>query len=153
MIVKKIFSTLLVFIIGFTASAQFVAKMEVKEPIDGICDPKEVYALFPSFEGQVEAICPVSKEDILKRLNSEIEFLITNPKYKDKGMIGLVINCKGDVVRCEMDNKTKSIDLDKQIELVFNSLGVWKSGKLNGKNVDSSLLFSFKIKKGVIIFE
>jgi hypothetical protein len=150
---KKTILTLLIGIIGLTASAQFVAKMEVKEDIPGICDKNEVYALFSSFEGQDKAICPITKEYILKRLNSEIQFLKDNPKYKDKGMIGLVINCKGEVVKCKMDNKTKSAELDKQIEAVFNSLGEWKSGKLNGKNVDSSELFSFKIKKGVISFD
>lgn len=150
---KKTILTLIVGFIGLTASAQFVAKMEVKEDIPGICDKNEVYALFPSFDGQDEAICPISKEDILKRLNSELQFLKDNPKYKDKGMIGLVINCKGEIVKCKMDNKTKSAELDNQIEAVFNSLGEWKSGKLNGKDVDSSKLFSFKIKKGVISFD
>lgn len=152
-IMKKTILTLIIGFIGLTASAQFVAKMEVKEDIPGICDKNEVYALFPSFEGQDQAICPISKEEILKRLNTEVKFLKDNPKYKDKGMMGLVINCKGEVVQCKMDNKTKNGELDKQIEAVFNSLGDWKAGKLNGKNVDSSRLFSFKIKKGVISFD
>ena len=52
-----------------------------------------------------------------------------------------------------MDNETKNPELDKQIEAVFNSLGEWKAGKLNGKEVDSSILYSFKIKKGEIDFE
>lgn len=150
---KKLLFTILTLIVGFSASAQFVAKMEVKEPIEGICDPNEVYALFPMFEGQEKAICPISKNEILKRLNSEVQFLKDNPKYKDKGMIGLIINCEGKVVKCKMDNKTKSPELDTQIEIVFNSLGEWKSGKLNGKKVDSSNLFSFKIKKGEFVFE
>lgn len=137
---------------SINASAQFVAKMEVKEPIEGICNEKEVYALLP-FDGQEKAICPVSENDILKRLNSEIQFLKDNPKFKGKGMIGLIINCKGEVVQCKMDNKTKSAELDKQIEEVFNSLGEWKAGKLNGKKVDSSVLYSFKIKKGKITFD
>jgi len=126
--------------------------MEVKEPIEGICNEKEVYALLP-FDGQEKAICPISENDILKRLNSEIQFLKDNPKFKGKGMIGLIINCKGEVVQCKMDNKTKSTELDKQIEEVFNTLGEWKAGKLNKKKVDSSVLYSFKIKKGKITFE
>jgi len=44
-----------------TISGQFVAKMEVKEPIQGICDGNEVYALIPSFDGQVEALCPAQR--------------------------------------------------------------------------------------------
>ncbi|HCZ35027.1 MAG TPA: hypothetical protein DHV26_03785, partial [Cytophagales bacterium] len=63
------------------------------------------------------------------------------------------INCKGQVVQCKMDNKTKSADLDKQIELVFNSLGQWTAGKLDSKEVDTSKLFSFKIKKGQFYFD
>ena len=150
---KKTIVALVIGMIGLTASAQFVAKMKVKEEIPGICDKNEVYVLFSAFEGQDKAIRPTTKEDILKRLNSEVQFLKDNPKYKDKGMIGLVINCKGKVVKCKMDNKTKNAELDKQIEAVFNSLGEWKSGKLHGKNVDSSELFSFKIKKGVLSFD
>lgn len=136
-----------------TASGQFVAKMEVKEPIDGTCDANEVYYLFSSFNGQEVAVCTFTKDEILTRLNSDVNFIKDNPKYKDKGMIGLIINCKGEVVLCRMDNKTKSTILDGQIENVFKSLGDWKPGKLNGIQVDSSQLFSFKIKKGVFYWD
>jgi hypothetical protein len=135
-----------------TISAQFVAQMEVKEPIEGLCSENEVYALLP-FQGQEMAVSPVTDEQILDRLNNEIQFLKDNPKYDDKGMIGLVINCKGEVVQCKMDNKTKSPELDKEMEAVFNSLGSWKAGRLNNKNVDSLKLFSFKIKNGKVVFE
>jgi len=150
---KKVLTILWMTLIGLNASAQFVAKMEVKENIPGICDKNEVYALFPSIKGQEEAVCPVTKEQILQRLNTEVSFLKDNPKFKDKGMIGLVINCKAEVIKCEMDNKTKSTELDKQIEDVFNSLGSWNAGKLNGKEVDTSRLFSFTIKNGKFYFD
>jgi hypothetical protein len=150
---KRTFLILLTAVFGLTATAQFVAKMEVKENIPGICDKNEVYVMFPSLKGQEEAVCPVSKEEILKRLNSEVKFLKDNPKHKDKGMIGLIINCKSKVVQCKMDNKTKSPALDKQIEAVFNSLGEWKAGKLDGKEVDTSRLYSFKIKNGEFTFD
>ena len=144
---KKILFILLTATYSLAASAQFVAKVEMTEHIEGICDSNEVYALIPSLKGQKEATCVVSKEEIQKRLN-EIPFLNDNPKYKDKGMMGLFINCKGELVQCKMDNKTKSEELDKQIEDVFRSLGIWKAGKLNGKEVDTILLYSFTIKKG-----
>ena len=150
---KKTFLILMTIAIYSTVSAQFVAKMEVKEPIEGICNENEVYALFPMFDGQEEAVCPVSKKEIINRLNNEVAFLLENPKYKDKGMIGIIINCKGEVVQCKMDNKTKSEELDKQIEAVFNSLGEWEAGKLNRKEVDSSRLFSFAIKKSKFYFD
>ena len=150
---KRIIFGLLISFFSINVSAQFVATMEVKEPIAGICNEKEVYALFSMLEGQEEAICPVYKDELLKRLNSEVQFLLDNPKFKGNGMIGLVINCKGEVVQCKMDNKTNSTELDTQIEAVFNSLGDWKAGKLNGNKVDSSILYSFKIKKGKITFD
>ena len=149
----KLLPTLLFVIIGYSSSAQFIARVEMKEAIPGICNKDEVYALFNSFRGQGEPVCPITKEEILKRLNAEVSFLKDKPKYKDKGMVGLIINCKAEVIQCKMDGKTKSTELDKQIEAVFNSLGVWKEGRLNGAAVDASVLFSFKIKKGVFVFE
>ena len=130
------------------SSAQFVARMEAKEPIPGVCNMKNIIVMFPTFKGQEVAIAPVSVKDIEKRLNSDVKFLAENPSYTDKGMIGLVINCRGEVVKCKMDNKTKNHELDKQIENVFNSLGEWKAGKLNSKPVDTSNLFSFMIENG-----
>ena len=149
---KKIIVVLLVSTLWMSVTAQFVAKMEVKEEIPGVCNKNEVYVLFPSFKGQVQAVCPVSDDSILKRLNAEVQFIKDNPNYSDKGMIGLVINCKGEVVKCKMDNKTQNTDLDKQIEAVFNSLGLWKAGKLNKKEVDTSRLFSFKIENSTFTF-
>jgi hypothetical protein len=51
---------------------------------------------------------------------------VINPKHKDKGMIGLVINCKVEIVKCKMDNKTKNPELDKPMESVFNTIGEWE---------------------------
>lgn len=150
---RQILITFFALLIYSATYSQFVATMEVKEPIPGLCNDKEVYALFPSFKGQEEAICPVSKDQILERLNNEVQFLKDNPKYDDKGMIGIVINCKGEVVKCKMDNKTKNPELDNQIEDVFNSLGTWKAGRLNKKDVDTSKLFSFKIKNGQVSWD
>lgn len=150
---KQLILALFTFLLHPTISAQFVATMEVKEPIPGVCDQKKVYVLFPMFKGQQEAVCPLSKEDILKRLNTEVTFLHDKPDYNDKGMIRLVISCRGEVVQCEMDNKTKDPTLDKQIEAIFNSLGKWKAGYLSRKQVDTSRLFSFKIVNGKFTFE
>jgi hypothetical protein len=145
---KSIFLIVFSILTATVINAQFVAKVEIKEPVKGLCNDKEVYSLFPGFTGQKEAICPVSDEEISKRLDSAVTFLKDNPKYKDKGMIGIMINCKGEVVKCEMDNKTKDATLDNQIVAVFAALGQWQAGQLNGKPVDSMRLFSFEIKKG-----
>ena len=93
------------------ASAQFVAKMQLKEPIKGLCS-NDVYTLLPSFKGQKEPICPVSVEDITKRLNQEVTYLKDSSNYEDKGMVDIIINCKGEVVKCEIDNKTRNPILD-----------------------------------------
>lgn len=126
-----------------------VAKMEVKEPIEGICNNEEVYAIIPGLSNQKEAKCPVSKDAILVRLHFRVDYIKKNPKHKDKGMIAVIINCKGEVVRCKMDQKTKSEELDKQIEKVFSELGDWEAAQVGGEDVDSVLLYSFKIKKGI----
>ena len=150
---KKIFVLLSSTLCFFIGSAQFVAKMEIKEPIAGLCSAKDVYVMFPGFKGQTEAECPVKNDEILRRLDSAVTFLKDNPAYEDKGMLNLIINCQGKVVQCMMDNKTKSPQLDEQIVVVFNSLGDWKPGKLNKKTVDTSKLWSFKIEKGKISFD
>jgi hypothetical protein len=153
----KLMKTIIIFTISIflftTVSAQFVAKVEVREPIQGLCNDKEVYTLFPMFGDQKEAVCPLSKEEITRRLDSAVTFLKDNPKFKDKGMVNIWINCKGEVVKCEMDNKTKDATLDMQIVAVFAALGKWEAGRLNGKPVDSLRLYSFEIKKGQITVE
>ena len=127
--------------------------MQIKEHIPGICDEKNVYVIFSMFKGQEEAKCPVSNNEITGRLNTEVTYLKDSSNFTDKGMVNLIINCKGELVKCEMDNKTKSADLDKQIVAVFNTLGKWKAGKINGEKVDVSRLWSFEIKNGVISIE
>lgn len=148
------FNLLFVFalFVSTSVSAQFVARMEVKEPIEGVCNQQEVYSLLP-MKGQVKAVCPLGKEEVLNKLSEGVVFLKEYPEHSDKGMVNLIINCRGEVVKCEMDNKTKSSELDEQIVAVFKSLGDWKPGKLNGKKVDSSYLWSFTITEGQISFE
>lgn len=102
------------------------------------------------FGDQVEAACSVADSTIERRLNDEVQFLKDHPKYNDKGMVNMIINCKGEVVQCKIDNKTKSPDLDDQVVAVFKSLTAWKAGKLNGGEVDSLRLWSFEVKKGRI---
>lgn len=128
-----------------------VAKMEVKEPIKGVCDNANVFAILPlPGNGQVKAKAPKTKEEITQELNSKISFLKDKPDYEDKGMVNLIINCKGELVRCEIDNKTKSPELDSQIVAVFAELKTWTAGKINNNSVDTSVLYSFTIKNGKI---
>jgi hypothetical protein len=132
-----------------TASAQFVARVQMKEPLEGICDNDNVYVMFPGMTGQVAAECSLTDDEIEKMLN-EIPFLKDNPKYKCDAMIGFYVNCEGELLGCKMDNKTGNEELDAQIEAVFNKLIDWKAGTLNGKKVDTHVLYSFVVKKGKI---
>lgn len=149
---KKTLLVIIILAFSSTISAQFVAVLEVTDPVEGVCDNSKIYALFSILEGQVEPAPPISKEEILNKLNKEVAYLKENPKSKYKGMVGMIINCKGEVVKCEMENTDKSV-LDKQIVAIFNSLGKWQAGILDGKDVDSNVLFSFKIKKGLFTFD
>ena len=150
---RKPILILLTFIICSAASAQLIATVEMKEPLAGICDNNHVYGLSSAFKGQVEPVCPISKEELLRRLNT-IPFLKDYPKYKDKCIVSFFINCKGKVVKCAMDNKTHSPELDQQIIGIFNSInGDWKAGKLNGQDMDATQLYGITIKKGTITFD
>src|ERR1700740_1123644 len=115
---KKIFFAFVI-VIAAKAPAQLIATSEMKTPVEGICDNKKVYALFSSFKGQAEAVCPVSKEEILKRVNENVTFIQADKKYKENCSVNFLINCKGDVVRFEVHNYTKVKELDAHLEAVL----------------------------------
>jgi TonB family protein len=144
----------IVFLFGLfavhAASAQFVARMEVKGPLPGACDSTNVYALIPGFTGQVAPTPGLTKKQIEDLLNKEVKFLADNPKFKGEMMINCIINCSGEMIRCEVDNRSGNDELDAQILAVFKKLTKWTPGVLNGKAVDAVELFSIEIKKGKI---
>ncbi|MCW3085425.1 MAG: hypothetical protein JWP12_2791 [Bacteroidetes bacterium] len=151
---KKI--TILFFaIIAFKAvSAQMmIATMEVKEPIPGTCSEKTVYALFGGFKGQTQAVPPITEKEMMKKLQEELAFLKENPHYKGTLMMSCIINCKGEMVRCEVDNKSGNDQLDQQVLAIFNTFKTWGAGTLNGNAVDCVELFSIDIKKGKVKME
>jgi len=150
---KNMLCVLLLVQVSLTSHSQLVARAEIKEKIEGICDIKNVYTLLPMFGDQKEAVCSVPDSTIERKLNEEAEFLKDKPKYNDKGMVSIIINCKGNVVQCKIDNESKSPILDEQVVNVFKTLTSWKAGKLNGKEVDSMRLWSFEVKKGKIILK
>ena len=150
---RKVFVFFLATVICTSASAQFVARMQLKESVKGVCNEKNVIVAFPGFSDQEEAVSPASEKEIVEKLNSGVTFLHDKPDFEDKGMINLIINCKGELVQSKMDLKTKDPALDAQIEAVFKSLIEWKPAKLKGKKVDSARLYSFKIVKGKFTFD
>jgi hypothetical protein len=136
---------------ALSAQAQLIARVELKQPIAGICDNNNIYALFGGFKGQVPPVPPLTREELLARLNSELSFLKANPKFKGKFSINFFINCKGEVVQCEIGISSKEPELDAQVLKIFKELTQWKAGKLDGKEVDASEIFSYKIKKGQVL--
>jgi hypothetical protein len=128
-----------------SSMSNMVARMEVKEKIEGVCDNSNVIAILPfPGNGQVKAKAPKTKEEITLELNSRVSFLKDKPDYEDKGMVSLIINCKGEMVRCETDNKSKSPELDSQIVAVFGELKIWTAGSINNNPVDTVELYSLR---------
>lgn len=155
---KNLLFTALAFILLAACSSSkkstpmnMIATMQVKEPIKGVCDNSKVIAILPFPDNaQIAAKPPLTDEEISAKLNAEVTFLKDKPKYSDQGMVGLVVNCKGKMVRCKIDNKTQSPELDQQIVDVFSKLVDWTAGTVNGKPVDTINLYSFEITDGVI---
>lgn len=134
-----------------TGVSNMVATMQVTEPIPGVCNNSRVIAILPfPGNGQIKAQAPLTNQEIEEQLNSNVNFFHDKSDYNDKGMVNLIVNCKGQMVRCKIDNKTKSPTLDEQIVAVFSILEKWKPGTINGESVDTSVLYSFKIENGII---
>lgn len=77
-----------------------VARMQIKEPIKGVCDNDNVIVILPMpGNGQAKAKAPKTKEEILEDLNSKVSYLHDNPDYEDKGSMNLIVNCKGELVQ------------------------------------------------------
>ena len=129
-----------------------IATVEMDETVIGICDQSRVISILPfPGNGQVKASPEKTDEEIEKELNMEVSFLKENPIADDKGMVGLFVNCKGEMVKCRMSNKTQSPILDEQIVAVFSQLKKWSPGKFGRDSVDTYVLYSFTIKEGKIV--
>lgn len=155
---KKILFSAIALSILFSCSStknssmgNMIATMQVDEPIPGVCDNSKVIAILPfPGNGQIKAKAPLTEEEIIKNLNTEVDFLKGKTDYNDKGMVNLIINCEGKMVRCQIDNKTQSPELDQQMVNVFSKMVNWKPGTVNGQPVDTTVLYSFEINNGII---
>lgn len=145
---KSIIAFVLILLSTTSIQAQLIAKVQLKEKVVGICDHDNIYSLFNHWDGQVEPKCSISKEEMQEELN-KIQYLKDHPKFKGKGMIGMYVNCKGEVVGWRISIKLNE-DIDAELLKVFKTFNEWTAGTLNGKSVDSDELFSYKIKKGVL---
>jgi TonB family protein len=79
-----------------------------------------------------------------------VQFIRDNPKFKGELMINCIVNCKGELVQCRVDNKSGNDELDKQVLAVIKSMTKWTAGVLDGNTVDCSVLFDIHLKKGKI---
>lgn len=137
-------------IFSFNANSQIIATVQMKEPIEGICDNDKVYALFSGFTGQEVPKCSISEEEMQLILNEKLKFLKDNPSFKGKGMVGVYINCEGEALNWHISVSTKNETLDTELLEIFETFNEWTAGRLNNKTVDCSELISFEIKKGKI---
>jgi hypothetical protein len=149
----KLFFTILTVISVTSIKGQIIATIQMDKPVEGICDNNKVYALFSAFKDQSEAVCPLSKEEILKKVNENVTFIQADKKYKDNCGVRFLINCKGEVVRFEVNNHTKLEELGAHLDKALRPVTGWKPGKLHDTDVDSEFTFLFKVKKGQIVFE
>jgi tRNA 2-selenouridine synthase SelU len=122
-------------------------KISGYEKLDGICNPGNVAARFSIFTYTSSSNKRIKK--IEKELNSKIKSLKTYSSLSEERMINLVINCKGAVLKSEIDTKKIQPDVKSEIENAFKMLRIWTKRKYNGET-DSSILITFKIENGVI---
>lgn len=148
---KLLSSTFLLFLC-LSSQAQLIATVELKEPVEGMC-AETMYALFSGFDGQQQPTCSLSDEELVQLMNEEIEYLKTHPKAKGKGVMGLFINCDGEVIQTSSGLEDSDSELSNQIEQFLMEHGEWEPGTFNDENVDCSELISIKIKKGVIYLD
>lgn len=134
-----------------SSGMNMVARMQVTEPIDGVCDNANIIAVLPlPGNGQVEAVPPISESKIEAELNTSVAFLSDYPDFEGKGGVNLIVNCKGEMVKCSIDNKSSSDELNQQVLAVFANLKKWKPGTIQNKPVDTVVLYSFTVKNGKI---
>jgi hypothetical protein len=151
---KLLLVSILSLLYNLSSAQQMAMTMEVKGDVTGLCDQSKVYTLYMMkyFSGNsaIEGNYPLSNEQLTSKLNEEISFLKKKPKHKDKFGVRIIVNCKGEVVSIEFENKTKSKELDEEILKIFRSLEGWTAGRFNGELVDSTKPYYFKIKAGEI---
>ncbi len=156
-VIVMVFLFLAITSFGQIEGKQIALIMKVNENVKGLCDKSKVYSLYmmKQFPGSnaTEGQYPLNEIELLKLLNEKATFLKDNPKFRSKFSVRVIVNCKGELVSCELENKTKSNDLNRQILEVFKSLNGWGAGTFNGELVDSTKPFYLRIKGGEIIKE
>lgn len=131
-------------------SAQAIATTEIKENNENICKPEKVYTVIPTLADEYAPGQPLKRKKMEAQMNKEMESLQSMPDTAVKGMLTLVINCRGEVAQAYTDLKDEFPELDKEITAQIMSMGNWKPGVFKKKKVDTMLLVSFTVKDGKI---
>ena len=122
-------------------------KISGYENLNGICNPENVEARFSIFTYTYRTNFRIRK--IENELNSKLNSLKKYSSLSEDRMINIVLNCKGDVLKSEIDAKIIESNIKNEIENAFRMLSIWKKRKYNG-SIDSSILISFKVENGII---
>ncbi len=157
--VIKVASIMLVLLIFNACSSSkksglknMVARMQVKSPIDGVCDNNNVFVIFPiPGNAQQKALPLISFEEMAIVLNEKLNFLKDNPTYTAKGTVDIVINCNGELVQCQANNKEFDEQLNKQLKELISEFKKWKPATIQNKKVDSFQFISIEIKQGKVV--
>ncbi|MCU0422158.1 MAG: hypothetical protein MUC81_05040 [Bacteroidia bacterium] len=126
-----------------------VARMQVKSPIDGVCDNNNVIVILPiPGNAQQKALPPITFQELANLLNEKLSFLKDNPTYTAKGYINVIINCKGEMVQCLANSKDLDEKLNKELETLIGEFKQWKPATVQNKIVDSMQLISIEVNQG-----
>lgn len=133
-----------------TQGETMVAVMEVKEPIEGLCNQNEVYALMSFFDkGQIKSEMQISEPDFLNLVETNLRQLVDQTTNYET-TANVIVNCKGKLVQAKPSKPGDMPNLDEAFAETVSKIEKWSIGTLNGQPVDNSLFVSIKIEEGVI---
>ncbi len=124
--------------------------MTVREPLPGACDSTRVFGFYNKYEGQLQAVPPMTLAEIQLKLTNEVQFLKSHPKYTGSVIVECVINCKGELILCKTLRRGGTSELRQEVIAVFKTLKTWTPGRLNGEVTDCVEDFRVEIKNGVV---
>lgn len=127
-------------------------KVLLRKKVEGMCIPaKFVLELYNGNPNEVEPKCSIDKEELIERLNSDLQFLKKHPDFKGRGMVSVIINCEGKVVGWAEAVKSRNEELNEEIlSFLIKQNFDWKPGIYKEENIDSIFSFSYQIVRGVL---
>lgn len=142
---KNIFLLFIITMTSLQSFGQMVMSAEGINP-ENICKPNTVYFLMTDKAKPTESI-----DSIEFRINQAIKIVKENPLFESKPAVQLAINCNGEIGGgFHIVTKSGNDELDKELIIFFQTVTVWKPGKLKKKTVDSWYMWRMEIKNGYI---